>query len=179
MCQYQCDACAANASDAGSHIFAWLCLSLIQFSSVVLHKRGYLQFFVSLSSFDSRCSGYPALAAVASSKGASFCSRHQQHHYEWLDLSVCLFSDEACSGRHSLQPLHRRLRLRALCKIARAMPRAGCNDELILKNIMYCFLLDGFSLQAAIVVVCISAVMFLVFVAFKIKRKIVYAQQIA
>jgi hypothetical protein len=37
---------------------------------------------------------------------------------------------------------------------------------------------NGFSLQAAIVVVCIAALMLLALAAFKLKRSTVYAQQI-
>lgn len=42
VCAFQRDARLAHAPAAGCHIFAWLRLSLNQFSSVVLHKRGYV-----------------------------------------------------------------------------------------------------------------------------------------
>ena len=122
-------------------------------------------------------SGRQALAALAKSKGMLSNIRHQQLQHDLLDAVDGFFLDDPCSGRLSLQSLQHRM----LGKIALAVPRAGNGGEKIYLQMFHCCLLvlRCFSLQAVIVVVFILALMLLALAAFKLRRKVVYAQQIA
>jgi hypothetical protein len=85
------------------------------------------------------------------------------------------------SGRLSLQPLRQRAHLPALRKPVPQEPRAGNGHEHVpaLFSLTSYSVSRVFSIEAAVVVFCISALMMLAFAAFRMKRNAVYAQQIA